>query len=312
MASKLERLLNLVAALLDTERPLAAEEIRVRIDGYADSQASFRRAFERDKDDLRAMGIPIVIEAIPGTNPPADGYRIHRRDYASRSSALEPDELAALHLAASLVEIEGLDDEAFWKLGGVADEPEIDGPRFSLPTDPNLADLFSAARERTWVGFRYRSEPRHVLPRRLTFTNGHWYLSAWDAVRRDHRSFRVDRIDGDVSAAAAGPDPTADPPRELRLKPWELGDEDDTPVRVLIDADQAAWARHEVGPTASVSERHDGSIEVELAVRNRAGLCSFVLSYLDHAEVLGPPDVRSEVVAWVEGLLARRRAGDTQ
>ena len=70
---KLERLLNLTAALLDTEMPLTAEEIWDRVGGYPDAKPSFRRAFERDKDELRAMGMPIEVATVPGADPPIDG-----------------------------------------------------------------------------------------------------------------------------------------------------------------------------------------------------------------------------------------------
>ena len=60
---RLERLVNLVVALLDTPRPLTREELRQRVGGYSDDNANFHRNFERDKDLLRQMGIPIVAEA---------------------------------------------------------------------------------------------------------------------------------------------------------------------------------------------------------------------------------------------------------
>ena len=68
---KLERLLNLIAALLETPRAMSAEEIHERVPGYPeDSGATFRRAFERDKDDLREMGVPLRVETVPGSDPP--------------------------------------------------------------------------------------------------------------------------------------------------------------------------------------------------------------------------------------------------
>ena len=79
---KLERLLNLTAALLDADRVLSANELRHRIGGYPEAKASFRRTFERDKEDLRKMGIPLRVENVPGADPPIDGYRILRSEYA--------------------------------------------------------------------------------------------------------------------------------------------------------------------------------------------------------------------------------------
>ena len=67
---------------------------------YADSEEAFRRTFERDKDELRALGLPLVVELVPGTDPPIDGYRIYRDQYEAQSPEFDADELAALHLAS--------------------------------------------------------------------------------------------------------------------------------------------------------------------------------------------------------------------
>ena len=73
---KLERLMNLVAVLLDTMRPLSADELRELVGGYPEGGPTFHRAFERDKEDLREMGVPLVVQPLPGVDPPRDGYRI--------------------------------------------------------------------------------------------------------------------------------------------------------------------------------------------------------------------------------------------
>ena len=93
---KLERLLNLTALLLDARLPLTAEQIQRQL-GYPDDLAAFRRAFERDKDELRTMGIPLRVERVPGVLPEVDGYRIPREEYALRDPGLTTEELAALH-----------------------------------------------------------------------------------------------------------------------------------------------------------------------------------------------------------------------
>ena len=119
-AAKLERLLNLTALLLETPRPLSAAEIRHRLGVYPDETDAFRRAFERDKDDLRAMGVPLEIETVPGVVPAVEGYRIPKDRYYLRDPGLTPDELAALRLAASLVQLDGLSArEGLLKLGGL-------------------------------------------------------------------------------------------------------------------------------------------------------------------------------------------------
>ena len=147
--NKLERLLNLTAVLLHTTRPLTAEELRQKVEGYPPPGAAFHRAFERDKDDLRVLGIPLRVERVPATDPPIDGYRIAPDEYYLPDPGLEADELAALHLASLAVRVDGFGpQEALWKLGGLAvDEasPEAGGDATvvmdqlaSLPTDPAL------------------------------------------------------------------------------------------------------------------------------------------------------------------------------
>jgi predicted DNA-binding transcriptional regulator YafY len=306
VSTKLERLLNLVAALLDTAVPLSAEQIGARIEAYPESPQAFRRAFERDKDDLREMGIPIRTEEIPGSDPPLTGYRIVRQEYTGHIPELTPDELAALHVASNLVRVQGLEaDDALRKLGGVPAAPAGDSVLAALPSDPRLTPLFEAATELALVTFRYRGTERTVEPYRISFTRGHWYLSGFDRTRGGERLFRVDRIEGDVRVGAprafTRPSSISSDPR---VRAWELGDNDPVTARLLVDADQALWAVHSAGPGAIAEQRVDGSVVLELQVRDVPAFRSFVLAFLEHAEVLDPPELRDEIVRWLEPMAA--------
>lgn len=294
---KLERLLNLAAALLDADRPLTADELRDRIGGYPEGKTAFRRTFERDKDDLRAMGLPLKVEPVPGTDPPTDGYRMRRADYTGTELRLEPDELASLHLATNLVRLDG-GDTGLMKLGG-GEAPAAD-ELGRVPFDDTLAALIAATAERTAVAFRYGDTERVVEPWRLSFSRGHWYLAGWDRVRDDERLYRVDRLQGPVEPAGAAVEPVGhvDDPGDLRG--WELGDGEPVLARVRIDAEQASFARHLLG---DVDESDDGSVVATLEVRNPEAFRSFVLSFLDHAEVLEPPSLRADLVTWLEAVV---------
>src|SRR5436190_14944453 len=154
-SEKLERLLNLTAALLETSKPLSASEVARRVFGYPEEKGAFRRTFERDKDDLREMGIPIVMTEIEGTDPPEVGYRIPKDQYYLRDPGLEPDELAALHLAASTVRLDGIEGAGgLWKLGGqpatAMSSAPLDAPPdlTPIPVDRGLVVLWDAASER--------------------------------------------------------------------------------------------------------------------------------------------------------------------
>ena len=295
---KLERLLNLTAALLDADRVLSADELRRRIGGYPEAKASFRRTFERDKEDLRKMGIPLRVENVPGADPPIDGYRILRSEYAGRDLRLEPDELAALHLATSIVRLDG-GDTGLHKLGGAASGALEATEVGHVPFDENLAALIAAAADRRAVGFSYAGIERAVEPWRLSFSRGHWYLAGWDRLRDDQRLYRVDRVSGPIELLDNAAQPVGTPTDPSNLRGWELGDESPTNVRVAVDPDQAAYFHHLIGED---SKQYDQTSVVTFQVRNREGFRSFILTFLEHAEVLDPPEARADIVSWLEAL----------
>lgn len=302
--NRLERLINLVAALLATERPLSAEELRHRVPGYAEEKMAFRRAFERDKETLRDLGVPVVMEPVPGTNPPVEGYRVPKDAYYLPDPDLAEDELAALHLAATAVRVDVANGvEALWKLGGEVAESGPVPAVAALPGGAHLVPLFGAISGRRIARFGYRGRRRHVDPHRLSFRNGHWYLSARDRDAGESRLYRLDRIEPPVEAGEAG---SAEPPpadeQATPPSPWELGSDPPVTARLLVDAEQAVWAESHVGRESVVERRADGSVVLEVPVTNRDAFRSFVLGFLDHAELLGPPELRGDLVAWLEAL----------
>jgi proteasome accessory factor B len=306
-ASKLERLLNLTALLLDASRPVPAEDVQRQIPGYPDDRTAFRRAFERDKEELRAMGVPLVVEKVPGRLPEVDGYRIPKEQYYLRDPELAPDELTALHLAASAVRVEGLPaQEGLLKLGGGSTqglEPDAAVAVASLPADPNLTVLFGATAERRSVLLTYNGEDRTIDPYRLEYQRGHWYLSGFDHVRGEERSYRLDRIEGAVTPTELPPfDPPTSAVPGVALAPWQLGEDEPRRARLRVDPPQAPWAVQHVGPDNVVEESDDGSVVVELPVTNRNAFRSFVLSFLEHAELLEPTELRDDLVRWLEPL----------
>jgi proteasome accessory factor B len=300
---RLERLINLVAALLEAERPLTSDELHQRLPGYAADQIAFRRAFERDKDVLREMGVPLVLEPVDPSQPGVEGYRIPKDEYYLKDPGLDPDELAALHLAASAVQLEGTGGvEALWKLGGWVAEEGPPPAMAALPGAAHLGPAFAAISRRQPVTFTYRGEERRVDPWRLAFRSGHWYLLGRDHGRDDERNFRLDRLDSDIV-----PDDRAapfDPPgaTSAPAAPWQMGDEEPVSARLRVDADHAGWAIGQVGSDAVEVREGDGSVVLAVTVTNRSAFRSFVLGFLDHAEVMDPPDLREDMISWLERL----------
>ncbi|HYI61666.1 MAG TPA: WYL domain-containing protein [Acidimicrobiales bacterium] len=303
--SKAERLLTLLKVLLDTDVLVTASQIRRRVPGYAESDVAFRRAFERDKVELGTMlGHPIRSAPVPGTDPPVEGYRIRPEDAYLRDPGLTPAERRTLGVAASAVRLAGVDPaRGTMKVGATPGAgPPADGAGTEVPADARVVALFQAVAEQRVARFRYHDEDREVQPFRLRFTKGRWYLAGHDAARDAERQFRVDRIEGEV---AVGPPGAYAPPAEVGAdaldQPWAMGDGPARPVRVRVDGPRAEAARRGA-PGAEVHEEAAGSVVLTLEVRNVEALRGFVLGFGEDAEVLDPPEVRAEVVAWLAAL----------
>jgi predicted DNA-binding transcriptional regulator YafY len=310
MADRLERLTNLVAVLLETRRLLTLEEIVERVPGYPPERESYRRQFERDKATLREIGVPISLEALHAFDQET-GYRIHKEDYELPPLDLTDDERVALHLAVTAVRLEGGAGEtaggagrdALLKLGGLEG---VAAPTLAaLPDVPALPALFDAYRRRARVTFTYRGGPRRLDPYGILFRNGHWYVVGNDGDREAIRAFRADRIESGIDTGPGGaferPDPF-DPGSALRDEPWRFGDEEPVEALVAVSATQAGWVEADLGAQAVAERRDDGSIVVRMAVTNREAFRSFVLGLLDHAEVLAPPPLRADMVAWLSAM----------
>ena len=199
-------------------------------------------------------------------------------------------------------------DDALRKLGGGAGPatspgPGSDGanlsPLSALDAPAALAPVFTGVLEHCELTFLYKEQERHLRPHRLQYEQGQWYVSGHDIDRDATRSFRLDRITGDVTVGAHGSFvPPADLP-EVRLRPWELGDGQVITAHVLLDATVAGPVLAEDPDLTVSARRDDGSIVVERSVRNTAGLRSFVLSHLERAELLDPDELRQDIIDWL-------------
>lgn len=307
---RLERLTNLVLVLLDATQPVTLEEIGGQVPGYPADREARRQTFERDKRLLRDEGIPLLTEPVEGDAQ--YGYRIDPAQFYLPDLGLTPDEQSALHLAVAGVHLgDPSGRDALTKLGatGLADGP----PLASFVPPPALVPLFDAVRARAEVTFAYRGEQRRVAPGGLWFRHGYWYLVGWDAERDAGRTFRVDRVEGTPGAGAPGsavlPD-GFDPAAAVPAEPWRPGTEDGDDVVVRLDGVEGPRVAAEVGPAAVVSRAPDGGVTVRLGVTSAPAMRSWLLGLLDHAELVAPPGLRADLVAWLEAVAAGPPAGD--
>ncbi len=311
-AKKTERLLNLVICLLATRRYLTVQQIREAVPGYdADNEEAFRRMFERDKEELRDLGIPLET----GSNSVWDdevGYRIAQRDYQLPEITLEPDEAAALGLAARLWQsapLAGVTGSALLKLraAGIETPESATGlePRIGA-TEPTFEGCLNAAVAGRRLRFSYRTagrpaaEDRHVEPWGVVSWRGRWYLVAFDLLREAPRVFRLSRIVGEVTAE--GPDGAVTVPAEANLRAMVVrieGDASHTPARVRVRTGSCWELRRRA---EAVEPDGDGWEIVETTYRDPGRFADRVAGYGPDAVILSPPEARTAVIERLQEL----------
>ena len=152
---------------------------------------------------------------------------------------------------------------------------------------------------------------RVVAPVGLWFRFGHWYLVAWDLERDAVRTFRVDRIDGDVTRGEPGsgtvPDGVIDVEAALPDEPWEAEGDDRSTCASGSTPSRPAGSPTRSGRTRWWPAHDDGSVDLVLGVSSFASIRSWVLGLLDHATILEPPAFRDELVAGSTPLRHERR-----
>jgi proteasome accessory factor B len=214
-------MVNLVLCLLSTRQFLTAEQIRRAVPGYDSDDTTdraddaFKRMFERDKAELRELGIPLETGRTSMFDV-EDGYRIARRDYELPEIEFDPAEAAAIGLASRLWQSATLGSAARTALlklraGGVdVDDRSALGAIPSIDaSEPELATLVEAVQERQAVQFDYRKsgsddiENRTVEPWGVLSWHGRWYLVGLDRARDAARSFRLSRLASPVKVTGA-------------------------------------------------------------------------------------------------------------
>jgi proteasome accessory factor B len=317
---KTERLLGLVVCLLSTRRYLTADQIRQAVPGYPEQDELFKRMFERDKEDLRDLGVPLET----GLNHPFDddpGYRIRQQAYELPELRLEADEAAVLGLAARVwqrAELAGAAAGALLKLRAAGMEagderpaPQGIEPRLGTP-EPAFGPLWEAVRDRRPVTFSYRaagrSEPqrRELEPWGVVNRHGCWYVAGWDRVRDDTRVFRLSRIAGAVKFCGPAGSVTVPDGADVRelVRDWDSAPtREHTAVLRVRSGGGVGLRQHAV----SVHPDETGPPGWDLVTTRFADVGSFAdytASFGPDAVVLDPPDLREAVIARLKGVLA--------
>jgi proteasome accessory factor B len=319
--SKVERLVNLVIALLSTRGFITAEKIRSTVAGYSDSPTgeAFSRMFERDKNELRDLGIPLEVSRVSSWDP-TEGYRINRDAYSLPPVELTPDEAAAVAVATQLWESPELitaTQGALLKLRAAGVDVDPGSPvaiasAAGVPglrgSDDVLGTLLSAIDSGQAVQFAHRSsraEPfstRTVEPWGVVTEKGRWYLVGHDRDRDDTRIFRLSRISTGVTPI--GPVGSVTVPDGVNLRgivKQKVAEVAEAPAsgraRVWV-ADGRATALRRAGRSVALRRLGGrGGEVIELDIGSVEQLARDVAGYGADAVVLQPQSLREDVLA---------------
>ncbi|WP_337060716.1 helix-turn-helix transcriptional regulator [Kineococcus sp. G2] len=323
-ARRTERLLNLVIALSATRRWLTKEQIRAAVPQYADcaTTVAFERMFERDKEDLRELGVPLDTGGEDPLFGDEAGYRIDRDAYALPEINFTPAELAVLSLASRVwqqASLAGPATRALVKLRSLGVEPDESSlvglePRVRT-SEPAFDPLYAATRDRAPVSFAYRragAEPstRHVEPWAIVSWHGRWYLVGHDRDRDATRVFRLSRVSSAVKRIGRPGSydvPTDVDPREVVA--GAVGERATRRARLLVRTGSALAVRRRAvsvtpAPTAGADARaaHAQDTDlVEVDVADVEVAADELAAYGDAVLVLDPAPLREAVLRRLRG-----------
>ncbi len=313
--AKSERLLNLVILLLVARNYTTKEQIRELMEPYRKSSSeAFDRMFERDKDDLRALGIPLETGPVDKFFEDEQGYRIKRDAFELPALDFSADEVAVLGLAARVWGHAGLaaaTSAALVKLKAAClefDREQLDSIQPTLVVEePAFEDMWQATLQHAPVEFEYRrpgqsgSVTRHVEPWGVVTAQGRWYVVGQDTDRGEPRMFRLSRITSDVRVTGAPGSFTVPERTDLRALSQSLAPALPDRTAVLLARTGAAHGLRrrgtvrETGVTGPDGSRDWDRLEVPFG--SGGDFAGELLGYAEAVVVESPTELREDIVA---------------
>lgn len=309
MSRKSERLVNLVIALLATKRSLTKAEIFRTIEGYEGTDDSMERMFERDKDELRSLGIEIEVSGIDPLFEDEQGYKIKPENFAMDSKGYSASEIAYMSLGAQLWRDASLNEpsqRAMRKLSGIAPSLDIGDLPVAAPmilSAPNfLTEIIEAISNKAMIEFSYLDSDLKVNRRRVNVYSyfarqSYWYFSGLDTDKNELRTFRCDRIVGNIEVSK-------------KTHSYEVP-QNWSNQGIMEDktSSNQATLRLRVGRGTQLrsiaqSVKPDGEHDlINIEYSSEPELISLILWHLDDVEVITPETLRSRVRASLQSLV---------
>ena len=310
-ARKSERLLNLLITLLVSRTYVSKDRIRTVVEAYREAgEDAFEKMFERDKEELRSLGIPIEVGYVDRAFEDEPGYRIERSAFELPDIDLEPEEAAVIGLAARVWQHAGLaaaTSDALVKLkaaGVTVDRAALDVVQPQLTAEePAFEPLWDATRTHTPVRFTYRRSggtapaERHLQPWGVVSFRGRWYVVGHDRDRGEPRVFRLSRVQGEVSADGAPGSYDVPPDTDLRALTASLAPAPaDRTAEVLVRPGAGHGLRRHAEPSARQDDVPAGWERLTVRYGSTDAFADEVLGYCAEVVLLEPADLRQHVM----------------
>jgi proteasome accessory factor B len=297
VSRKSERLVNLTIALLATKRYLTKSEIFRTVEGYEGSAEAMERMFERDKDDLRGLGIVIELGTFDPLFDDEAGYRITPSSYQLDLGTLDGRDIALLSLAASSwsgAALEEVSTSALVKLESIGIDADLESislsPRIGA-TNSVFTAITDAIMRRAIVTFDYVSadltvSTRELHPFALRGRAGSWFLIAFDVNKGEQRTFRLDRISGEVSVGKKSGAFTT--PSTLQEESTE-----DQPVATLLLRKNRGNQLRAKATSIEMGDEWDTAL---VPIFSHTWILSLILWHRDDVVVIEPQSLRQETI----------------
>jgi proteasome accessory factor B len=315
---KTERILNLTICLLVSGRYLPKSQIREAVEGYHDlSDAAFERTFERDKDELRALGVPIEVGSFDPLFEDEAGYRILPSEFQLPAIDLDAEEASVVGVAARVWQHASMAEStmsAVAKLRAAGVEPDTSQLASLEPsvsaTEPAFETLWTSVLDRTRVSFVYREGAVRTLePWGVTSSKGRWYVIGRDVDRGAVRMFKMSRI-VDVPKRVSRPG-AFEVPEDLDLRSLAQSLAPPQPTAeavVAIRSGKAISFRRRARPTATEVPLPAGFEVYAVGYSDTWTLAEEVARYAADVVVIEPPEVRERVIRNLSAVAAQGAA----
>ena len=305
-AEKTERLINLTLGLLSSKRYLTKNEIFRNVAGYSGSPETMERMFERDKDELRNMGIEIEVGQIDPLFEDEVGYLIKSSDIQIQPTDFSKEELMLMTMAANTWKesvFSDVSNNALMKLASIDSQITLNKVAISTFNEDGITllqfeKIIEAIKDRKFLSFLYNDKDRLIAPYALKSLNGFWYLIGKDQGLQI-KVFKIIRIQSEIKIISNKP--SFDIPSDFNVDEFlKKENKEKEKVAFLLIRENRVMALRNKG---KVSPAPNGWEKLEISFDDLNQLTTEILWYADDVVVESPRELRDQVIQSLQELI---------